>query len=570
MEVINNLRVRYKAAIMIIIATIGMITVGYTGYTYLYKSQLAMEAIYSNNLQAVQHLSKAIVDTRVVQSRTLQTVIETKPEKLAQRKDDFLKFSKNYEGEWEAYTKIASPAGKEKLAAAQSHWNDYKATMMDIINLSLQGKKEEAAALYETKGASTMIAIRDNLNELQKIEDSSAKAINENNKQDSKSALHNMIIKTVLVFIVLLVFCLWFVKQIITPLNDMIHTCKKLSDGDYRIDGQTSVRGDEFGDMERMLWQMQESLIKFLHRMNDSIEHVAASSEELTASSMQSAQAATDVAKSAEKASSLVEEHKVSVTRGRSSVNEVNISIQNIHKESDTVVGYAHSVVNYVTEGNGVIDKSVTKIKTVENTVSSSTDMVETLGDSSQAIGQIIETISSIAGQTNLLALNAAIEAARAGENGKGFAVVAEEVRKLAEQSQTAAAQITELISKIQSDTANAVTAMQRGRSEVAEGAKSVEELRSMFSKIDGLINNVTQQVDKMAQAVNKVTQNAASISREVDNIDTDSNKVAGEIQTVSATMQHQSATTEEIASASEALAQLAQETQEELHKFKF
>ena len=86
-----------------------------------------------------------------------------------------------------------------------------------------------------------------------------------------------------------------------------------------------------------------------------------------------------------------------------------------------------------------------------------------TLGDRSQEVGQIVDTISGIAGQTNLLALNAAIEAARAGEQGRGFAVVAEEVRKLAEQSQEAAKHIADLISHIQADTEDAVQAMQEG-----------------------------------------------------------------------------------------------------------
>src|SRR5207245_1315977 len=90
-------------------------------------------------------------------------------------------------------------------------------------------------------------------------------------------------------------------------------------------------------------------------------------------------------------------------------------------------------------------------------------DALQRLAAKSERIGGIVETITGIAGQTNLLALNAAIEAARAGEQGRGFAVVAEEVRKLAEESQQAAASIAELVAQIQSETQRTVEVVEQG-----------------------------------------------------------------------------------------------------------
>src|SRR4029077_13955397 len=103
------------------------------------------------------------------------------------------------------------------------------------------------------------------------------------------------------------------------------------------------------------------------------------------------------------------------------------------------------------------------------------------LGAKSEQIGGIVETITGIAGQTNLLALNAAIEAARAGEQGRGFAVVAEEVRKLAEEAQQAAASIATLIGEIQSETEHTVGVVAESGRKTEESSVTVETAREAF-----------------------------------------------------------------------------------------
>lgn len=154
------------------------------------------------------------------------------------------------------------------------------------------------------------------------------------------------------------------------------------------------------------------------------------------------------------------------------------------------------------------------------------------LGNQSKEIGQIVNTISDIAGQTNLLALNAAIEAARAGEQGKGFAVVADEVRKLAEQSQMAAKQIADLIAQIQSQPNSAVQAMNEGSAEVKIGTEVVDTAGHTFTDI---------------------------ISRDT----------AAQAETVSAVTEEQSAAMDEITTSSEALANMAEDLSEVVSKFK-
>ena len=133
-------------------------------------------------------------------------------------------------------------------------------------------------------------------------------------------------------------------------------------------------------------------------------------------------------------------------------------------------------------QGAGAVTQASEAMSAVRDSSLHATEAIRELGAKSEQIEGIVATITGIAEQTNLLALNAAIEAARAGEQGRGFAVVAEEVRKLAEESQSAAASIAALIAEIQGETAKAVEVVEDGARRTEDGVATVEQARSRSS----------------------------------------------------------------------------------------
>lgn len=325
---------------------------------------------------------------------------------------------------------------------------------------------------------------------------------------------------------------------------------------------------DEIGMLLQCLGNASEQLRALIKQVANSAELVAASSEELTASAEQSAQAANQVATTITNVAEGAEKQVQAVNTTAAVVEQMSAGIQQVAASANVVTGMADKTAAAAQQGDKAVEAAVSQMGSIEKTVSTSAQVVTKLGERSKEIGQIVDTISGIAGQTNLLALNAAIEAARAGEQGRGFAVVAEEVRKLAEQSQEAAKQIATLISEIQSETDKAVIAMNDGTREVKVGAGVVNSAGQAFREIVLLVNEESGQIKEISAAIQQMASGSQQIVASVRDIDQISQDTAGQTQSVSAATEEQSASMEEIAASSQALAKMAEDLQVAVRKF--
>ena len=179
----------------------------------------------------------------------------------------------------------------------------------------------------------------------------------------------------------------------------------------------------------------------------------------------------------------------------------------------------ANKATNQTKEGVRIVQGSSLLMENIAQRVNASSRTVEGLGQRSDQIGAIVNTIEDIADQTNLLALNAAIEAARAGEQGRGFAVVADEVRALAERTTKATKEISVMIRSIQAETQSAVASMSEGVEEVkrgtAETARSGEALEEILNKI----NELNEQVGQIATAAEEQTATTREITSNIQMI---------------------------------------------------
>jgi methyl-accepting chemotaxis protein len=169
--------------------------------------------------------------------------------------------------------------------------------------------------------------------------------------------------------------------------------------------------------------------------------------------------------------------------------------------------------------GASVVKETILGMDKIAERVKQTADTIDALGARSEQIGEIVGTIEDIADQTNLLALNAAIEAARAGDQGRGFAVVADEVRALAERTTRATKEIGDMIKAIQSETRDAVHAMEEGVREVEKGAVSSHKSGESLQEILEYIAEVNLQISQIATAAEQQTATVNEITRNIQEV---------------------------------------------------
>ena len=566
----NSLKVAHKIILMVIVAAVGLVVVGFVGFRSLGDTGDELKRMYDRELTAVSYLGEAIERMRVIQVRSMQAVAD--PSRTEEVKKLQLEDIQSFDEVWAKYEAVTAdkPDSKAENEKITSLWKEFNVSVPAVITAVESGGSAAGLAEYNRKGKDDVVQLRNSLNELKEKIAADAAAKNAKNEEDSASAIKLMIAATLICLLLLLASAVVLIKSVREPLSEMINICKKLGEGNFIPDSNATIRSDEFGEAQKALHDMTVAVNKFLSEVARAAEQMAAASEELNASAMQSAEAANTIAASISGSNEIMIKQQGAVDKGSESVVHIADSVSGISAASRQAADNSRIAANKAVDGGKAIEIAVNQIRGVETTVQSTAILVDKLGERSQEIGAIVDAISDLAGQTNLLALNAASEAARAGEQGRGFAVVAEEVRKLAEESHSAAQKISMLINDIQTDTGKAVESMNEGRDIVVQGAHSVDELRHVFHEIQDIVAEVSGKVGNVSKAVAVVSGEADDIKLKMQEIENGSNRVADEMRSITSATEEQSASSEEIASASEALAKQAQDVQSILNSFKF
>jgi methyl-accepting chemotaxis protein len=380
----------------------------------------------------------------------------------------------------------------------------------------------------------------------------------------------NIIISVVgLVFIGALVFIL--LRAMLTkPISTLIAAAGGLASRAGDLTQRIKITGqDEIGRLGSVFNQIIDSMHEMVLQIRTTAEKVASSSQQLSSSTQ-------EVNASTQEVSTAIQQ----ITKGATTQSErVDETLEIMEKASvalKQMMANAQAATSGVSEssqkaesGRASAQETVEKILRLTNTVTDTAKVIQTLGERSQQIGEITETITSIADQTNLLALNAAIEAARAGEAGRGFAVVAEEVRKLAEGSAEAVRKIGNLIKSIQAETGKAVSSIEASSKEVQEGKDMVARIAELLIEINKAVQESSDLTKQIAEATTEQVQGTERVVTAVNEVAAVAKESVSTAEEVSSSVEEQTASMQEMAASAQELARLAMELKDMVSKFK-
>ncbi len=321
----------------------------------------------------------------------------------------------------------------------------------------------------------------------------------------SKSMVATVKVVGVVSIVVSSMLAFFLSTSITRRIGTLMKYSQSIADRDLSVEDLDFKSKDEIGQLACAVNVMKNSIKEVIADVSHTTQAVASASTELAAS--------------AEEMSAGMDTQQQQTQQVAAAVEELSQSVAEVAAKSSDASTASGESQRLAEDGGEIVSNTVSEMEGIAREVQSSADTINTLGQKSQTIGEIIAVINDIADQTNLLALNAAIEAARAGEHGRGFAVVADEVRKLAERTTEATEEVSQSILGIQTETKSAVTLIEAGSERVGKGVDLATQAgTALKSIVDGSMG-VQGMVQDIAAAANQQTAAADEIARAIEGI---------------------------------------------------
>ncbi|WP_185242469.1 methyl-accepting chemotaxis protein [Citrifermentans bremense] len=501
-----NLKVKTKCLCLVAIAVVTLTVIA--GTSLLKMSHMAEdEKALSESVTHVGLLNDMKNDLLAIRLDLVYMLSLEDAAKLQEKVDDLNLRKKEIQAGLDKFLKYdLQPSEKEQIGRFKEGYEAYLVQGTKLQEMALAAVGNPQARTETTAFATGAVAPlykkpADAVTELVTLNEKAAEQTYQRDAALYRSAVVLMLVLAGFATLFMALVGLLIANSISKPLRMVFDTLAEVAAGDLTARSGIDTR-DEMGMLAAEVNVMADKLNETLNRVAQNSLEVAAAANQLHSTSEQIATGAEEVAAQTGTVATASEEMAATSSE----------IAQSCHMAAE---GGAQAT-DRAKSGTAVVEQTVLVMNRIAQQVKSSAATVAGLGERSDQIGAIIGTIEDIADQTNLLALNAAIEAARAGEQGRGFAVVADEVRALAERTTRATREIGEMIKSIQTETRDAVGAMEEGVREVENGTREAAKSGDSLQEILQQISEVTMQVNQIATAAEEQTATTGEITNNI------------------------------------------------------
>ncbi|WMW52770.1 methyl-accepting chemotaxis protein TlpC [Bacillus subtilis] len=384
----------------------------------------------------------------------------------------------------------------------------------------------------------------------------------------TQSLFTQFAIVLVIVIMVSVILVLVFTRKINKRLNALKSAFESAGNGDMTIEVSDKT-GDELSELSVYYNKMRMKLNDTIQTVQQSALQLASASQQLSAGAEETNQASEKITEAVQQIANGAQDQITRIESSESSLKQASADIRDISANTAAIADKGQLAQSKADIGQKEIANVQAQMDAIHQSIQKSGEIIHQLDGRSKQIEQILSVITQIADQTNLLALNAAIEAARAGEQGKGFAVVADEVRKLAEESQQSAGQISKLIIEIQKDMNRSARSVEYVKTEAAEGVTMIQRTRDAFKEIAAATSEISAEISDLSASVTNISASAHHINDSFAANTADIKESTKNTRQAAALTEEQFAAMEEITAASETLSQLAEELTGIISQFK-
>lgn len=477
---------------------------------------------------------------------------------------------------------LARAEKKQEVQGLIDETTKYKNTVMtDYMSVAKQYNAELAAGNFAKAQehkvklvqiaksvAGQAAAIEKTTNGFSDINVDVTKGLIKDSVANGGNAVTTSIVISVLVLVIGLGIAIRLTTMIRTPVVELTNIANEYANGDLRNEVRVQT-SDEIGQLADSIRIMHKHFVEMITNIRVASEQLAQASEGMAASTEQVTATSGEISNNMQNLATEAESGNKSMLEAAQALVQLSSLIQMAKSKADNTRKNSDHTLVAAENGRLKVNESVSKMGKIKSQGEYSSKIISELNDYSKQISQITDTITGLAKQTNLLALNAAIEAARAGEQGRGFAVVAEEVRKLAEQSDQGAQEITSLVTIVTEKTNLAVVAMAQNVVEVESGVSTVNEAGQALDVILAAVKQTTDETKEISGLTSEEVANSEQIIKLIDHLATVIETVAAHGEEVSASTEEQAAAMQTVAASAEETSAMAQQLETSVEKFR-